>query len=418
MKNRIFFRYIITPLLRVRKVLYIWFYNIFTKPRLIKKIKESKRPIKVNFLVINLGMWKSNKLFKLLLDDERFSPSIVTSFIPGDSDDYKEYVQNSILEYFESLGYPVIPTYDPKTKQSINISDIESDVVFFPQPYHDSPKVLPKNVLFGYIPYDYPIQDEEVFHNWLYQNICWRIFAVNHDYKHKEEKFSYSKGRNVKVVGYSNADYYFDNHKIAENVWKSDDAHLKKIIWAPHHSILPTDTMGQSLFLDLAESFLKLTEKYKDSCQFVFKPHPRLKDKLSQLESWGHQKTYAYYEAWKNGQNTDFVEGEYIDLFLSSDALIHDCSSFIAEYLYTQKPVMFTIKESHDYKLEGSDQIIFDSQYKGVDIHEIEAFIENVVIAGNDPKKVERETVLNSVLGQNGKEMVCEKIYKEFVSLV
>lgn len=418
MKNNIVFRYIVTPLLRIRKVLFICIYNFFIKPRLIKDIKKRKSPIKVNFLVINLGMWKSNKLFKLLKNDERFDPCIVTSFIPGDSDNYKEYVQNSILEYFASLDYPVIPTYDPKTKQSVDISNIESDVVFFPQPYHDSPKSLPNNVLFGYIPYDYPIQDEKVFHNWLYQNICWRIFAVNKDYKNKEEKYSYSRGRNVKVVGYSNADYYFDNHEIAENVWKLNDSQLKKIIWAPHHSILSTDTMGQSLFLDLAETFLKLTEKYKNNCQFVFKPHPRLKDKLYQLESWGHKRTDEYFDAWKNGENTDFVEGEYIDLFLSSDALIHDCSSFIAEYLYTKKPVMFTTKDSHDYKLEGNDWIIFDSQYKGADIQAIEYFINNVVIAGNDPKKVERETVLNTVLGQNGEEMVCEKIYKELVSLL
>ncbi|MCX2717950.1 hypothetical protein OQH61_09415, partial [Helicobacter sp. MIT 21-1697] len=39
--------------------------------------------------------------------------------------------------------------------------------------------------------------------------------------------------------------------------------------------------------------------------------------------------------------------GDYFASFASSDALIHDCGSFIAEYLYTDKPEAFII-ESQD----------------------------------------------------------------------
>lgn len=394
----------------------IWRYNSFVKDKIIKELSH-KDTIKVMFLVINVGMWKSNKLFKLLLDDEKFSPFIVTFFIPGDSVEYMEYAQNTIDEYFKRKNYPVIDTFDISTKTCKRIGDIEGDVFFYPQPYYDSFSYFPRKALFGYIPYDYPIQDDKVFHGRLYHNVCWRIFAVNDNYKKMEEKYSSTKGQNVKVVGYSNADYYFDGHNLNYDVWKNCSTAKKRIIWAPHHSILSSDTMDQSMFLELAYPMLDFAKHNKDLYQIVFKPHPRLKDKLLKHKDWGVKKTNDYYYEWANGDNTAFVEGEYIDLFLTSDAMIHDCSSFIAEYLYTNHPVMFTKKSSANLNLHGDDIEIFNAQYIGSSFNDVKRFL-NDISEGKDLMKDERIRVVNEYLRPSDKRQVCEKIYSELQSLI
>ena len=51
---------------------------------------------------------------------------------------------------------------------------------------------------------------------------------------------------------------------------------------------------------------------------------------------------------------TNNLETEYVELFKSSDALIHDCGSFMAEYLVTNKPVLFL--EKNNYKIEELDK--------------------------------------------------------------
>jgi CDP-glycerol glycerophosphotransferase (TagB/SpsB family) len=88
---------------------------------------------------------------------------------------------------------------------------------------------------------------------------------------------------------------------------------------------------------------IEMAKKYQDSVQFVFKPHPVLRSKLVVL--WGEEKTNAYYNTWDSLPNSTIHEDEYIDLFLTSDAMIHDSGSFTVEYLYVNKPVMRTVSD-------------------------------------------------------------------------
>jgi hypothetical protein len=60
---------------------------------------------------------------------------------------------------------------------------------------------------------------------------------------------------------------------------------------------------------------------------------------LEQDPNWGSEKTTAYYDKWDNLDNGQFKSGDYVDL-LTSDALIHDCGSFMAEYLVVGKPAL------------------------------------------------------------------------------
>lgn len=150
--------------------------------------------------------------------------------------------------------------------------------------------------------------------------------------------------------------------------------------------------------------------------EVVIKPHPLLRNKLNNL--WGEEKTDAYYRLWETMPNTSVNEGEYIDLFLESDAMIHDSGSFLTEYLYTHKPVMRTMNDVgpktmyNDFALDALDVC-----YKGYNEQDIEQFIQNV-IDGVDPMKEARVKFYQErLLPPNGK-LPSENIVNDIIDSI
>ena len=131
---------------------------------------------------------------------------------------------------------------------------------------------------------------------------------------------------------------------------------------------------------------------------------------------WGRQKTDEYYKKWETGKNTNYINGEYIDLFKSSDALIHDCSSFTMEYLFTKKPALFLANFGHDGQANEVAMRAYNAHYKAKTKNEICAFIDDVVLGDNDPLKKARESFFNEVLlppnGRTASENILEELSK------
>ena len=101
---------------------------------------------------------------------------------------------------------------------------------------------------------------------------------------------------------------------------------------------------------------------------------------------------------------------------MTSDALIHDCSSFTAEYLYVNKPVMFLTKKSRIETFNSFADACFNVHYHGSSISDIETFIDNV-IAGFDPMLNERTRFINENLIPNKCDTVAQTIYNELCKL-
>ena len=159
---------------------------------------------------------------------------------------------------------------------------------------------------------------------------------------------------------------------------------------------------------------LRMAKKYSDSIQIAFKPHPVLRNKLN--EYWGKERTDEYYKEWDSGENTFFENGEYVDLFLTSDAMIHDSGSFLIEYLYLDKPVMRTDNgqplqnEFNDFALS-----CLDHYYQGKTEDEVEKFIK-MVIDGEDEKKEPRRKFLTENLLPYNRRLPSDNIYDFLVN--
>jgi CDP-glycerol glycerophosphotransferase (TagB/SpsB family) len=158
-----------------------------------------------------------------------------------------------------------------------------------------------------------------------------------------------------------------------------------------------------SNFLEYFDVFLELAAVYKEQLQIAFKPHPLLRIKLENDPNWGKEKTDAYYAEWTNLENGQFENADYGDLFLTSDALIHDCGSFMAEYLITGKPALFMIRNEAVMK-EWSEfgEKAVEAHYQSRTKEELIDFIENVVLKGNDWMKEKRnDFVYQNLLQKN-----------------
>ena len=113
---------------------------------------------------------------------------------------------------------------------------------------------------------------------------------------------------------------------------------------------------------------------------------------------------------WEDMPNTQLEKGTYVDLFMSSDAMIHDSASFVIEYLYTHKPVMFVSRDINHF-LTGQIDLSregFAQLYIGKDEREILDFVDNVVLGDDDPMLSQRMAFFERHLMPPGGQSVAQ----------
>lgn len=373
---------------------------------LVTRLKH-KEKINVVFIAANLSMWRYQNIYELLKKHSRFNVSIVIiPFLPYSQDQQKKDVEE-LKSYFESLG---IHYYLGGDGSELDIrKDLNPDVMFYPQPYqglfgYKYDYYNFRDRLLCYYPYAFWMSTGAWSYNQPLHIFAWKLFYSTELHRRDSRMFSYNKGRNVEVVGYPNADEFLhDEHK---DVWKIQSSLKKRIIWAPHFTINSGGAVTQSNFLWMSDFMLELAEKYSGLVQFVFKPHPRLKTELYEHEDWGKDRTQQYYKEWETRDNTQLEVGEFIDLFMTSDAMIHDSGSFCVEYHYSGNPVMYIANNFEQQVEEKGEfgQLAMRQHYVGKCKEDIIEFIENVVLKGDDPMKQGRRDFYDRyLLPPNGK---------------
>ncbi len=384
--------------------------------RIVERLQEKKR-YKVVFFLQNDSIWKYDALYRLMEASELFEPVVVISpynvHIIYDKSECLRVMQRTEA-YAAQQGYNYISAYDYEHHKWRNIKKmLRPDIVFFTKPYKDTRPAYHiynfTDTLTLYIAYGIACIDiYRQNYNLSFHNMLWRFLVETSFHKELSEQYALCKGDNVAVVGAVSMEKIMRRDYVPQNVWKPQPSPKKRIIWAPHHTV--DYLFNFSNFLVYADDMLRLAEKYKDSVQFAFKPHPVLKFKL--INIWGAERTEQYYKQWDELSNSQLVEGDYMDLFITSDALIHDCGSFTGEYLYTQKPVLFMVRDPQVEKhWNPFGRKCYDQHYKAHDLTAIEHFIEDVVIKGNDSMSASRETFYRQYLYPQDGVMPSQKIF-------
>lgn len=350
--------------------------------------------ISVVFQVDTFAKWKSDSLLRLMKAHPRFEPCI--RYVPycGIMDATEAMNHTLIQQYAAEIGVPCLEfeSYDTLPE------GVRADLVFVSEPYDGAVFCSPENKGLTargvcYIPYgffsigtretmDQILNNAALFN--LYENEATRRLAAG---------LMRNGGSNIAITGHTMADAFLYAEAARRPAWKDCGKALKKVIWAPHWTVSGAESWYASgNFAELAAAMVKLAEKYSGEIQFAFKPHPKLFATLRELPDWGEEKTAAYYRQWAEMPNTQLEEGAYTALFMQSDAMVHDSSSFIMEYMFADKPALFLCK-GEGY--QGYSPMAFEAlkcYHKGVTPEVIEDFLQRCVLGAEDPyAEVRRE---------------------------
>lgn len=390
--------------------------------RYIRKLRK-KEYINVVFFPMNIAMWKYQHLYELLRKDKRFHLYIFLA--PAASFSYEARCADlrGMREYFVQHNMPYVDYELEKGKEVVSVSSIvDPDIMFYAQPYEKAVEtqydfMYFQDKLLCHIPYSFLTRSKDFYENNLrFNNIAWKLYYQTDEGKSLAKDYSYNHGQNVVVVGYPNADDY--RLPIKSDPWKVKDRSIKRIVWAPHFTIVEGAGFSQvSNFLHMAEFMQQLAIDYSDKITIAFKPHPRLYSELVKHPDWGEERTKEYYDYWKSSPTTQLETGDFADLFKSSDAMIHDSGSFTVDYLYFNKPVLYDNPDIEGAKATANEtgKAAYDVHYKVSSNEDIKRFIDAVVIAGNDPMKTQREAYYQHyLLPPNGKS-VAQNIYDDMI---
>lgn len=391
------------------------YYPLHTQKELENKVKNlsKKEHITIAFVTMNVAMWKYQALYDLLKKNPRFKLYIVISPSIKFSQEAMVRDAQAMRNYFDKMSMELIDWDVENGKDPVDIKKtINPDILFYTQPgmkvftpLHSCQNFSDK--LICYTPYGFYFHNTSHMYDRPFYNSAWKLYYYTDVQKRLAKKYSRSNARNVVVCGHPEYERYINGP--FEDVWKIKDRNIKRIIWAPHFTITHSLLNGfqqRSTFLELSDIMLDIARKYQGKIQIAFKPHPRLLTELYNHPEWGKAKTDMYYKKWEELPNGQLETGDFISLFHYSDALIHDSSSFVLDYMYFDKPEMFLTDDIQSYINEADElgQIVYKTIYHGKKEKEITDFIDDVVIAGNDVTLQKRKQIVKeNMLPPNGK---------------
>lgn len=364
-----------------------------------RRLLHSKPVINVVFEVAEVAKWKSDSVFRRMQRHPRFNPVLWMVPYPIGNSRQNQAAIKAAAEQFSAMGYPV--TCYPSLSDFP--ADLHPDIIFVHEPYdgicfdkryHEG--LL--DYLLCYVPYGMVSTKDARNLNQVVNNAALFNFYENEVSRSQACRMMDNGGRNSVVVGHPMADPFLFSESEPPVVWKDCGREMKKVIWAPHWTIeADTCWLFYGTFMKTGQAMLELAGKYRDRIQFAFKPHPNLYDTLCKHPEWGQEKTDAFYRAWEKMPNTQLENGAYTDLFMQSDAMVHDCGSFIQEYLFADKPCLYL--RYPDNRPEYSDMATdcLNAYHTGIEKADIDLFLQ-MVLRGEDPKAAIRQELRTKYL--------------------
>ena len=388
----------------------------------LKKRNKKTHPLRVLFIVEENAKWGYQSVYDILKNDPNFEVLPVLCY-PIITKDREYYSQSENIEFFKNLGIEAVDGCPKNDGNFTPIDTFKPDIVFYQQPWYVlddwHPCAVSKYALSCIVSYGYSSIDVKSWGSIAVQNLSgnlWKMFCESPYHKTFYEKAAKIKHKEIlKTTGYPKMDYYKEPvNPYFEALWKDGKSKRPRIIWAPHHSI---DQRGleMSNFMEHYRFFLDFAKNNKNY-SFIFKPHPMLEFKCISEGFMTKDEYDTYIQEWNTLENASvWDKGDYFDIFKTSDILITDCSSFLGEYCFSQKPIIFLDKNSrcgfNDFGLKMKKTF-----YIPQNLDEIPQMIYDLLINKNDYKKEQRIKLIKQEYfypsGGVGK-MITEFIRKE-----
>ena len=377
-----------------------------------------KDKIKLAFVTIDSAQWSGDELYNLFANDARFEVTLFDC-LRADRGNNKLIAEDFWRGYeqFKQRGLNVI-AFD-----NINADVPAQDVLIFLNPYFAYAPLmlradkLTAKTLMTHIPYSFDVSvRESIYYNDIMFNTAWKLFFSSLPGLEVYRKNSRTGLPRGLFSGYPRTDIFFDKSANFHFNWKMTRPDAKKIIWAPHHSIEGADKNVVWATFQWNYEFMYEFAKAHSEFSWVVKPHPILVYQAIKYKVFPSTEAFkAYLQKWDDLPNAQVYTGAYYqDIFATSDGMIHDSGSFIAEYQFIDKPMIYLTREGTIYN--DLANAILDVSYlvDGRDFDAIAALMQRVFIEGDDYRAAERKAVFDKYLNYpkyNGM-LASEFIYK------
>lgn len=373
----------------------------------LAKAMRAKPSIDVVFLLDSLSAWKTESLFVAMAAHPRFSPRIALTPTLDAADNA------ALRQYVDAKGYPCSTVGKDGDLGGADLAFYQKPYAFFTErgaaAYWRNPLTLA-----CYVDYAFHTTETRWNLNIPFLNDAWKVFFENGQCAAGAARLMDNGGRNSRVTGLPMQDELLRGAAGEADPWKERGEGVRRVIYAPHHSIADDGGLNYSTFLSLGEPMLDIARQHKADIQFAFKPHPLLRGKLDRL--WGKRRTDEYYAQWAEMENSQLAEGKYTSLFFHSDAMIHDCSSFVVEYHFTRRPCLYLVKEGRHSEVDSDfAREAFNLHYHATSAADIEDFLTNVVLRGEDPMRSARELFLATKLTPPNGRTASENIMRDIL---
>ena len=365
-----------------------------------KKISR-KDKIKIAFSLWDPSMWCGDKLYKMFADNPRFEPTIFLYMEAANDNELKQKDFAQGIARFKSRGINVVPVVDGETK--IPQQDVLILLIPYPNwyPVEFQTLFLTAETLVTYIPYSFESTLSDMY-KWPVYEIGWKIFF---DFMWNLKIGSLNcvtGGANFYYSGYPKVDIFEDAEAKLSFPWKMVQPNAKKIIWAPHWTIPSQWTPRKYACANFQYVYKFMYEFAKNhpETSWVVKPHPKLLTEAVDSHVFSSVEAFEeYIQAWNDLPNAQFYTGGYYQpIFATSDGMIQDSCSFIAEYQYTHKPMIYLTRPEQHFNESGRKILNASYCVDGRDLETIANLLQKVFIEGNDPLKDARQKVFDEIL--------------------
>ena len=383
-------------------------YNNFMAAVFAESVKRlrAKDKIKIAFFTRRAEEWCGDEVYKRFAADKRFEVTIFMCFEFAieerrDNELFRENFWHGVAQ-FKERGLNVVAVDNENTLNLCIEKFTSQDIVFYLSPYRKPfPEALHYDkflvkTLFVHTPYGIGIavRREKYYYKSAFFRIVWKMFftsSVELDIYDKEVSKGMPRGF---FSGYPRMDIFFDSKSKFSFDWKMIRRNAKKIIWAPHWSI--NGGINQATF-QWNYQFMYEFAKSHAEISWVVKPHPALFYSVVQEGLFPSEEAFKeYLRQWDDLPNAKvYTGGYYQDIFATSDGMIHDSGSFIAEYQYTCKPMIFLTRAGEEFNAVGNDILDAAYQVDGKYLNGIAALMQRVFIDGDDYKASERRKVFD-----------------------
>lgn len=354
------------------------------------------RKLRVAFIVSELPKWKGQSVYDLMKESLAYEPFMAV--IPSgaeleclDSSGVERAVRQKV-DYFKDRHMSVVSAWDALRHRVVDVQKIDVDILFYQQPWDTLGALAPHRVssraLTFYFSYymlnnlNLKLEVGEEFHRTIYGYIV-NSAGVARMFRDEQRKLGFAHVPKFLPLGHP----MMDNFHLCQNLIENQGY----VIYAPHWTIVYGNhrpLLHYSTFLENGSAVLDYARRHPQ-VKWVFRPHPALRKALMSSGAMSKIQIDNYYQAWEQ-IGIGWYSGDYVDLFLSSRALITDCGSFLTEYAATGNPLVRLISKDINVSPHPSLVEVYASYYQVHDLDELQRTLDAVVLRGEDPIQAQR----------------------------